>query len=500
MLGLCILGLFIDVTVKASLLVVAMLLIITLVKRGSASFKHGLWSLLFFSLLALPLLTLSLPKQQITVPFLTSLTPWLATPKTVVETSPPSPLVLLSTMPRTKTAQVTPSPYPFYLVAGWLIGFSLVLLRVLLDGLKLWQLARKASELHSLAWLESLALLKHELRLERPVRLLHGTTSFTPMTWGFWQPVILLPATAKQWSEEERRIVLLHELAHIKRFDWLWQVLALLVCALYWYNPLVWLAARKLRAASEEASDDVVLLAGTKASSYAQTLLAFATTPTPLQHVVPMTGQSQLSQRLLSILHPLRQRTLPSARTLLIMTMATLLSVVLLASLRVQAKATSLTHYSKDFQVSYHDAARGIATVVLGHGVQVAPNLEDIEITSDGFFVLVDRVTNRSLELRSENKKLLYHYVVNGQATRLNREAQAWLNEHLLTLTRVLESFPETQQRVQIFYTATPHTINVFLENRVAPDLWLLEQELNHNWLKNEPFIPDWLLWQTMDS
>ena len=56
----------------------------------------------------------------------------------------------------------------------------------------------------------------------------------------------MLPATARQWSDEQLRSVLLHELAHIKRRDTVVQLLAQIACALHWFNPLVWFAAWRL--------------------------------------------------------------------------------------------------------------------------------------------------------------------------------------------------------------------------------------------------------------
>lgn len=72
------------------------------------------------------------------------------------------------------------------------------------------------------------------------------------------------------------RAVLLHEVAHVRRRDTLVQCAAQLACALYWWNPLVWLASSRMRVEREHACDDEVLAAGVPASSYASDLLAIA--------------------------------------------------------------------------------------------------------------------------------------------------------------------------------------------------------------------------------
>ena len=88
--------------------------------------------------------------------------------------------------------------------------------------------------------------------------------------------MLLVPAEAEAWPDERRRLVLLHELAHVRRWDWLTQLVAHVACAMYWFNPLVWLAARQMRIERERACDDLVLASGAKASDYAQELLALA--------------------------------------------------------------------------------------------------------------------------------------------------------------------------------------------------------------------------------
>ena len=126
------------------------------------------------------------------------------------------------------------------------------------------------------AWTGLLPPDRAELGVGRPVAMVAGGDRTMPMTWGWRRPVVLLPAGAEAWPEPRRRAVLLHELAHIARRDYPAQLAAEVVRALYWFNPLVWMAARKLRIESEHACDDRVLAAGARASDYAGDLLDIA--------------------------------------------------------------------------------------------------------------------------------------------------------------------------------------------------------------------------------
>ena len=108
------------------------------------------------------------------------------------------------------------------------------------------------------------------------MRLLQSTHPALLVTWGIRSPKILLPAAANAWPDERIRVVLAHELAHVRRNDWLSQLSAELLRALYWFNPLVWLASRRLREESERACDDAVLETGVDAPAYATHLLEVA--------------------------------------------------------------------------------------------------------------------------------------------------------------------------------------------------------------------------------
>src|SRR4029077_2282913 len=119
------------------------------------------------------------------------------------------------------------------------------------------------------AWNDQAANLSSTLSLRRRATLRVSNRVRSPLTWGAWHPVVLLPNAAADWSAERRRVVLLHELAHVKRLDWLTQTLAYIACSIYWFNPLAWWAARRMRVEREAACDDAVLAAGSRPADYA---------------------------------------------------------------------------------------------------------------------------------------------------------------------------------------------------------------------------------------
>jgi beta-lactamase regulating signal transducer with metallopeptidase domain len=112
------------------------------------------------------------------------------------------------------------------------------------------------------------------------------------------------------------RAVLLHELAHVARYDCLTQTIAGAVCAIYWFNPLAWIAASRLVAERERACDDAVLAGGADGPEYAEQLLDVARTPRPhgvlTWATVAMARRSQLEGRLLAILDPDLPRRVPT--------------------------------------------------------------------------------------------------------------------------------------------------------------------------------------------
>jgi TonB family protein len=112
--------------------------------------------------------------------------------------------------------------------------------------------------------------------VRRPIALLSNDRTRLLVTWGYFRPRVMFPAAAARWSEERLRVVISHELAHVRRGDWGTQLAAEILRALFWFNPLVWYVCRRLRAESELACDDEVLNGGVNGADYAAHLLELA--------------------------------------------------------------------------------------------------------------------------------------------------------------------------------------------------------------------------------
>jgi beta-lactamase regulating signal transducer with metallopeptidase domain len=200
-------------------------------------------------------------------------------------------------------------------LAVWLAGAGVLLLGMGAGSLRLRALRRAAHPPTDAGWITLLHAIGGELGVGRRVMLLQSAAAVMPATWGWWRPVILLPAAADAWPPERRRVVLWHELAHVKRRDCLTQLAARLACAVYWFNPLVWMAARRMRIERERACDDLVLGGGGKASDYAGHLLEIARSFRPLPQVaaLAMARSSQLEGRIAAIVDATRVRRGPRA-------------------------------------------------------------------------------------------------------------------------------------------------------------------------------------------
>jgi len=182
----------------------------------------------------------------------------------------------------------------------WVLGFIAVTLPALAGVAGNEWRRRQSRRVGDQNWLQLLDRLTRQLALYRRVELRTSPVPLIPVTWGVLRPVVLLPQQAEQWTEPVRRFVLLHELAHVKRWDVGFQLIGRLATAVYWFHPLAWYALHRLRAECESACDDYVVHLGARRTDYAQQLVELARSlrTASLRAAVPLARKHTLEQRI----------------------------------------------------------------------------------------------------------------------------------------------------------------------------------------------------------
>jgi len=184
---------------------------------------------------------------------------------------------------------------------------------------------------------DMLVELCQQTNLRKPVRLHCSDTRTMPMTWGFFNAKLLIPSEAKDWDEQQLESVLRHELEHLRRRDSLCYVLVHVVCAAYWFNPLVWIAARQIFAESERACDDSVLRSGVSPSVYASHILSVASNYDTAKMAIGSAAMAQVScieLRIKKILDGSQLRKEVNSRAVMVTLAITLLCIMLIGVVR----------------------------------------------------------------------------------------------------------------------------------------------------------------------
>jgi TonB family protein len=186
-----------------------------------------------------------------------------------------------------------------------------------------------------------------------------------PMTWGVLRPQVFVPASSERWPEERLRVVIAHELAHVQRMDWLLHMMAQAVCAVYWFNPLFWLAANRLHRESEVACDDAVLRLGVDARDYATHLFeiarAFCRSKKTWSPTLAMARQTALEKRFATLLKARLNRDALSTRMAVLIPIAALGLAIPIAAMHVSNSSETVSPVVDQYTNPplYSDEARG---------------------------------------------------------------------------------------------------------------------------------------------
>jgi beta-lactamase regulating signal transducer with metallopeptidase domain len=348
-------------SLKSFLIVAVAGLVVATWRKSSAAARHFVWTAAIGATIVLPLLGVLMPQWSSRAISMRFLEPTVATTRALDGRPQPSTLdrststideqvatlptiasasdIAASTVasPRVNEEPIAPIANPPALsmaanaldglreigwakaaLAIWLAGFVGALLPFCFGRLRLRRIASSARVVTNGRWAGILERVRASGGITRPVILLETRDAAMPMTWGILSPVLLLPAGTEGWPEWKCRNILFHELAHIERRDCLTQVIAQLACAVYWFNPLVWTAAHRMRVERELACDDRVIGAGSRPAEYAGHLLDVARSLRPARATahaaIAMARPSQLAGRLTAVLDRERNRERVSPR------------------------------------------------------------------------------------------------------------------------------------------------------------------------------------------
>ncbi|MGZ5475460.1 MAG: TPR end-of-group domain-containing protein [Thermoanaerobaculia bacterium] len=398
------------VVLKATLILAIARLLLLVSPRLSAATKHLGITLALVSVILLPLLALAFPVWKLAVlpanppaQQKQAATEKAQQPRTIGATGdddeiPQSTVAAAITV--AKAAGVVPEAklnafarfidtvkgsWQGFILIGFVAASMALLLRMIAGVIGVGIVARRSVEITDDAALRELDQARGHLRLERDVRLLRSESVSVPVVWGLLKPILLLPSESKEWPIERLRVVLLHELAHVKRCDGVTLLVTKAAVAVFWFHPLMWTLERIARTECERACDDLVLAAGTRPSDYAEHLLSIAKAlprVDPFRSVtLAMSRRSQLEGRLLSILQPHARRGNFSFSAVGMIAALSLLLLVPFSSLRLVAAPQPST---------------SSVTVLADAKVEPAAfDLEKLVDTSDVLLAKYDKLTGK---------------------------------------------------------------------------------------------------------
>ncbi len=275
-LGSQLFGWFEPLSIELAVLAVLVLAACRLLPINSPALRHLLWVVV----LVKPLVAVAVSSPYtLFTPLASSAQPdWNALPFAPVE----HPTMHVSTaLPRAASSvQLTTAGWGAIL---WLVGVALLIGRLLIGYGIVWGLRQQAQVLHDGPLCDALQQARRTLGCDPKVQVATSSSIGSPMALGILRPILVFPADmVEQLSTDELSLVLLHELAHVRRYDNLTRLLHRLVAAVLFFHPAVWLCGRMLRREAEQACDDWVVCTTGCSTAYAHSLAHIAERAIPL--------------------------------------------------------------------------------------------------------------------------------------------------------------------------------------------------------------------------
>ena len=332
-----------DIALRGSVVLLIGLIGYSVLRGQAPALRHAL---LAATLCAAPLaapLGVVLPTIAVTMP--QRFAPAAPMPATANEAD--VPVIRATTAAADAAAPFVPTRVSLnaLLVAVWAFGTVIALGALLVSLVRLALITRATAPFSRPEWNAALARASRAAGLRHTVELRESPHADLLATWGWRRAYLLLPPQAEDWARTRIDVVLGHELAHVRRNDWAWQVYASVVRALFWWNPLAWVICHRLAIESERACDDAVLAQGIAAHAYAGHLVAIARNcrhRAPIAIAMPMARPSTLHRRITAMLNTNIRRAAPTRTTIALAIASLLLLVMPVAAIRGTAAQGAL--------------------------------------------------------------------------------------------------------------------------------------------------------------
>ena len=357
---------FVDLAIKSTL-ICAVAAVGTLVMRRSSAFvRSTVWASVVVGLLLLPAFTVLSPVWNVPIiPGLASLGngAWVPDAEKPEQVSSGAATAARTDTPASTGVEGAPAgeglPWYAWGILAWITGGLLYLCWNLILHAGVRSVVHRAVPADR-RWTTLLGGVAQELELTRNVRLLESGQLKAAVTVGIVDPVIVLPIDCDEWPASRRRLVLSHELAHVKRWDTLIELFALLASIMYWYNPFVWHAVKRLRIERETDCDNAVLQTGARPSEYAELLMNIAAdlsaSTRPAWQLSTISQGSNVKDRLMDILNQRMNRSRGTRRTAIITAVLALALVLPISMSGLWSDATSQTKDTTDEVKKEHKA------------------------------------------------------------------------------------------------------------------------------------------------
>jgi beta-lactamase regulating signal transducer with metallopeptidase domain len=346
-------------------------------------------------------------------------------------------------IPKTTGVRTLEAYFPL-IVSAWLAGVTFLLLHAFRGWYHIRRLHKAALAWAPSSWQLAANRLAQRLRLRRPVRVVEFAAIDVPTVVGWLRPVIILPVAAMaQLPAVQVEAVLAHELAHVRRHDYLVNLLQRVAEAVLFYHPAIWWISARVREEREHCCDDLAIEICGDRDNYATALAELESRRTTASVVGLAATDGPLLKRIRRILQVAGPDRIQTPNWTLTLALAAAFALVVGGPQRspvllAQATTSVADALTPSFRAGWSDV-RGSGSITSTGRIVFTDDLRDVKSVSDGGSLTVQSrrlLSSRRIEISASNGSVNRKYFVNNSEQPWNEESVRWFADELPFLVR----------------------------------------------------------------